>query len=221
MRRLLSVLPLLIALSGPLPLPAQSAPQHPPGWIPQEVEELGQRAAFHSDFTFDKSMLQMASNFMNNADENTRRAINKLDSISVHSYHFSAPGLYDPAVLAHVRAEYSANGWQHLVSTGGKADPYRATRTDLWIGTSNLNVTGIVLMLSNPTNLDVIAFTGNLSPLDILHLRGHFGIPNFDGDRFVPAPPAGQTAPPPPPPAQTRPEYIPQQPQYAPPPPQQ
>jgi hypothetical protein len=23
---------------------------------------------------------------------------------------------------------------------------------------------------------------GNLSPLDLLHLRGHFGIPKFDGD---------------------------------------
>jgi hypothetical protein len=23
---------------------------------------------------------------------------------------------------------------------------------------------------------------GNLSPIDLLHLRGHFGIPRFDGD---------------------------------------
>jgi hypothetical protein len=23
---------------------------------------------------------------------------------------------------------------------------------------------------------------GNLSPLDLLHLRGHFGIPRFEGD---------------------------------------
>jgi hypothetical protein len=25
---------------------------------------------------------------------------------------------------------------------------------------------------------------GNLSPIDLLHLRGHFGIPRFDGDDF-------------------------------------
>jgi hypothetical protein len=25
---------------------------------------------------------------------------------------------------------------------------------------------------------------GDLSPVDLLHLRGHFGIPKFDGDSF-------------------------------------
>ena len=37
-------------------------------------------------------------------------------------------------------------------------------------------------------NLNLIAFSGNLSPLDLLHLRGHFGIPRFPGDRFSPSP---------------------------------
>jgi hypothetical protein len=28
----------------------------------------------------------------------------------------------------------------------------------------------------------LVTVAGNLSPVDLLHLRGHFGIPRFDGD---------------------------------------
>jgi hypothetical protein len=45
----------------------------------------------------------------------------------------------------------------------------------------------MVILLSDAQNFDLIALTGNLSPVDLLHLRGHFGIPKFDGDHLVPA----------------------------------
>jgi hypothetical protein len=207
MRYLRATSLLLILLSGPLAAIAEPAAQ-PPGWVPQGVEDLGRHAAFHTDFTFDKSMLQVASNFMGNTDDDTRRAINKLQAISVHSYHFSAPGLYDPAAIDRIRAEYAATGWKHMVDTHGKGDPSHPGQTDLWISTSNADVTGMVILLSDSTNFDLIALTGNLSPLDMLHLRGHFGIPKFDGDHLAPAPPPqrfsapgpGQTEPPAPPP---------------------
>ncbi len=60
-------------------------------WIPQGFEVLGQRAAFHTDFTFDRSMLQVASYFIGDNDQDARNAIAKLNGISVHSYHFAAP----------------------------------------------------------------------------------------------------------------------------------
>jgi hypothetical protein len=60
-----------------------------------------------------------------------------------------------------------------------------------------MRATGAVVLFQSPTNLNLIAFSGNLSPLDLLHLRGHFGIPRFPGDRFVPAPgPAARVVPP-------------------------
>ena len=42
-------------------------------------------------------MLQVASYFIGDNDQEARNAIAKLNGISVHSYHFAAPGLYDPA----------------------------------------------------------------------------------------------------------------------------
>jgi hypothetical protein len=187
------------------PYPQQSAPSYPQsgnsqygnslGWVPQGVEALGRTAAFHTDFTFDRSMLQLASGLWEGpGDPAFSDAVNRLDGISLHSYHYAAPGMYDPRLLDVVRRQYSAMGWEHLVTARSAAN---GGATDLWISFHHMRATGAVVLFQSPTNLNLIAFSGNLSPLDLLHLRGHFGIPRFPGDRFVPAPgPAARNAPP-------------------------
>jgi len=152
-------------------------------WIPQGMEALGQHATFHTDFTFDKSMLEMANNFV--GDDETRRVVAKLRGISVHSYKFSAPGMYDPAALDAVRAQYHARGWKHLVTSKSYVATPEQARTDVWVRFEHANVEGMVLLVANQTNLNLIAINGTLSPLDLLHLRGHFGIPRFSGDDLV------------------------------------
>jgi hypothetical protein len=182
------------------PYPQQSAPAYPPSgallnWVPRGMEALGRTAAFHTDFTFDRSMLQLASGLWEGpGDPAFSDAVNRLDGISIHSYHYAAPGMYDPRLLDAVRRQYSALGWEHLVTAHSAAN---GGATDLWISFHHMRATGAVVLFQSPTNLNLIAFSGNLSPLDLLHLRGHFGIPRFQGDRFVPAPgPAARNAPP-------------------------
>jgi hypothetical protein len=182
------------------PYPQQSAPAYPPSgaslnWVPQGMEALGRTAAFHTDFTFDRSMLQLASGLWEGpGDPGLADAVSRLDGISIHSYHYAAPGMYDPRLLDAVRRQYSALGWEHLVTAHSAAN---GGATDLWISFRHMRATGAVVLFQSPTNLNLIAFSGNLSPLDLLHLRGHFGIPRFPGDRFVPAPgPAARNAPP-------------------------
>lgn len=188
----------------PEPGPTQPYPQRAPvypqngnplGWVPQGMEALGRTAAFHTDFTFDRSMLQLASGLWEGpGDPAFSDAVNRLDGISIHSYHYAAPGMYDPRLLDAVRRQYSALGWQHLVTAHSTAN---GGATDLWISFNHMRATGAVVLFQSPTNLNLIAFSGNLSPLDLLHLRGHFGIPRFPGDHFVPAPgPAARNAPP-------------------------
>jgi hypothetical protein len=141
-------------------------------------------------------MLQLASGIWEGpGDPGLADAMSRLDGISVHSYHYAAPGMYDPRLLNAVRQQYTALGWQHLVTAhSGSA----GGATDLWISFHHMQATGAVVLFQNSTNLNLIAFSGNLSPLDLLHLRGHFGIPRFPGDRFVPAPgPAARAVPPP------------------------
>jgi hypothetical protein len=191
----------LVLLTAPFAALGKSAPdganqQIPWNWVPQGFEALGQRAAFHTDFTFDRSMLQLAGYFVDDADPNARAAIAKLNGISVHSYHFAAPGLYDPAALDLIRRQYEAAGWRHLVAVHGKGDPFNAGQTDLWIHFAHADVTGMMVLFSGPKDLNLIAFDGDISTLDLLHLRGHFGIPRFPGDSFAPAGRASAARPP-------------------------
>ncbi|HZD45810.1 MAG TPA: hypothetical protein VE109_06990, partial [Acidobacteriaceae bacterium] len=105
------------------PYPQQNAPAYPPSgsnslnWVPQGMEALGRTAAFHTDFTFDRSMLRLASGiWAGPGDPGLADAMSRLDGISVHSYHYAAPGMYDPRLLNAVRQQYTALGWQHLVT---------------------------------------------------------------------------------------------------------
>ena len=179
---LLSLSPAIAQTAMPA---AASVPQSYPddSWIPRGMEALGQRATFHTDFTFDKSMLDMANNFV--GDEETRQAIAKLRGISVHSYKFSAPGLYSPSDLDRVRTQYHDRGWKHLVTSRSYVASPTQAQTDVWVRFDHAQVEGMVLLVANQTNLNLVAINGTLSPLDLLHLRGKFGIPRFSGDDLV------------------------------------
>jgi hypothetical protein len=188
-----------IALALLLPtfaLASDTPPSTPSDWIPAGVEQLGRTAAFHTDFTFDRTMLQMASGLIDGGDADTRNAIAKLNGVTVHLYRYAQPGMYDVRQLDAIRQQYKAAGWKHLVSTQSHAAPPTAPgpyavgaegHTDLFIKFQGTDVTGMVVLLASPRNLNVVALTGDLSPLDVLHLRGHFGIPKFAGDGFAPA----------------------------------
>ena len=204
---------LLLLLTVPSLAFAKDSPNHqlPSNWVPQGFEALGQRAAFHTDFTFDRSMLQVAGYFIGDGDQETRNAIAKLNSISVHSYHFAAPGLYDPAALDLIRRQYEAAGWRHLVAAHSKSDPFSAGQTDLWINFAHMDVTGMMVLISSPKDLDLVSLDGDISTVDLLHLRGHFGIPRFPADRFEA--PRGSAARPP----YVAPEPAPAMPDQAPP----
>ena len=73
----------------------------------------------------------------------------KLNGISVHSYHFASPGLYDPAAIDLIRRQYEAAGWRHLVAAHAKGDPFNSGQTDLWINFAHMDVRGMVV-LSRP-----------------------------------------------------------------------
>lgn len=179
-RRLSPLLLVSILCFAPLPGHAQA---NRPNDIPmlQSMASLGARASFHTDFTFDKPMLQGLAGGLPD-DEDTQRTLNKLQSITVHVFHYSQPGLYTSTDLAAFRACYHAPGWTHLVA----AQPVNATsRTDLWVLYQHGEIESLTLLVAKPTNLNIIEVRGSLSPLDILHLRGHFGIPRFDGDHFT------------------------------------
>lgn len=129
-------------------------------------------------------MLTAAASLMADSDAPARQAVAKLDGVSVHMLRFGDAGAADPADLDAVREAYHLRGWKHLVSTTKAGGPVHNGTTDVWLVLDGANVRGAVVLAETPKSLTLVTVAGNLSPMDILHLRGHFGIPNFDADDF-------------------------------------
>lgn len=201
-----ALLSILVCLS-----PALCRAQTPPpddNWVPDATLALGQNATFHTDFMLGPETLRGLSAISGDRDD--QHIVAGLRSIGVHIYHYSQPGMYDPAALNAVAAQYRQRGWQHLVAQANH-DFVEPERTDLWIRFEGGAVEGMAVLVEKTTNLDLIVVNGTLSPIDLLHLRGHFGIPRFHADKFNPAGPGNASpgdafqqprsaqAPPPPP----------------------
>lgn len=170
----------------PQSAPSAQTPQAQSDWAPQGLEALAQNASTREDFTLSKPMLEFAQRFLDPSDEETRRVVAGLNGVTVHSYHFRERGLYDPAAVGALREHYRAAGWKHMVSSHGVED--HSGITDLWIKFNGPQITNLAVLLAGPRDLNFVAFSGMVRPLDLLHLSGHFGIPRFDTGAFVPAP---------------------------------
>jgi hypothetical protein len=126
-------------------------------------------------------MLGAAADIMGDRDPEVRQSINKLDGVSVHLLKFGANRIADPAEVDAVRDAYHLRGWKHLVTTTDSGGPMHNGATDVWVVMDGVNLRGAVVLAETPQSLTLVTVAGNLSPIDLLHLRGHFGIPRFDG----------------------------------------
>jgi hypothetical protein len=172
---------------GPAPasLPVSGPVIH--DWVPPALAGLSAQAAVKSSFSLDRTLLAAAAGLMQNSDDSVRQAVNKLDGVSVHLLRFGAEDMADPAAIDSVRQAYPLRGWKHLVTTTNSGGPLRNQTTDVWLVMDGVNLRGAVVLAETPKSLTLVTVAGNLSPVDLLHLRGHFGIPRFDGDALKPA----------------------------------
>lgn len=164
--------------------PADAGPV-PLNWTPPALDALAGQAAVKSSFTLDRDMLRAAASVYGDQDEPTREAINKLDGVSVHLLRFGASGVPDEGAVSAIRQGYHLRGWKHVVTTGDTGGgPVHNGTTDVWVVMDGVNMRGAVVLAETPQSVTLVTVAGNLSPVDLLHLRGHFGIPKFDGDHF-------------------------------------
>jgi hypothetical protein len=152
--------------------------------IPQAVDTLRQAATSKTEFTLDHSMLILASK-LDSGNEDLVRVIAGLSGVSVHHFRFSAPWTYDLDALRLVKDEYQAAGWMQLVN---KHDKYGLPGvTDLWIQWQNDAISNIAILVARSREVDFFEISGSISPLDLSHLGGHFGIPKIEGGVRVPS----------------------------------
>jgi hypothetical protein len=177
---------------SPAPRPAPDAP--PPtaanqgpidlDYVPPALHRLSTQAAVKNSFTFDHDMLVAASSLLSSSDAQTKQTIAKIDGVSVHTLRFGQSGIPDESAVDSIRQAYHLRGWKHLVSTTGSGGPIHDNVTDVWIVLDGANVKGGVVLAETPRSLTLVTLAGNISPVDIMHLRGKFGIPNFNAGDF-------------------------------------
>ena len=156
-------------------------------WVPPALTQLQAQAAVKSSFTLDRTMLVAASGLLSDSESEARQAIGKLDGVSVHMLRFGDAGIPDEALVDLVRDAYHLRGWKHLVTTTSSRGPVRNGATYAWLVVDGAKVRGGVVLVETPKSLTLVTLAGNLSPMDLLHLRGHFGIPRFQGEEFLSA----------------------------------
>lgn len=168
------------------PPPAAVADQGPVDldYVPPALHQLGTQAAIKNSFTFDRNMLVAASSLLSDSDTQTKQAIAKIDGVSVHVLRFGQSGIPDESAVDSIRQAYHLRGWKHLVSTTGSGGPIHDNVTDVWIVLDGAKVKGGVVLAETPRSLTLVTLAGNISPVDIMHLRGKFGIPNFNAGDF-------------------------------------
>ena len=151
--------------------------------IPQGFEALRQSAVSKTEFSLDHSMLMMASK-LDSSDEDLVRVIAGVSGISVHRFRFPDTWTYHPEALRSVEDEYHSPGWMQLVNKHDKDGLPHAT--DLWIHWQNEAISNVAILLARPSEITFIEVSGSISPLDLSHLGGHFGIPKLEGGVRVP-----------------------------------
>jgi hypothetical protein len=168
--------------------PMVAAAQEPAG-VGEALRNLTSERANHTSFTFDHDMLQSAVGFLNDGEG---RPI-QLNSITVENYRYHEPAFYIPENMHALVASFDAAGWKHLVDQ--HAGPRAATTpqkplTDLWLHFTGADIDNVMVLVRGGRQMSVIEVSGQLRPLDLVHLSGHFGIPKVDPDAvMVPAAP--------------------------------
>ncbi len=168
------------------PPPAATVNQGPVDldYVPPALHQLSARAAIKNSFTFDHNMLVAASSLLSDSDADVKQTVAKIDGVSVHILRFGESGIPDETAVDSIRQAYHLRGWKHLVSTTDSGGPIHDNVTDVWIVLDGANVKGGVVLAETPRSLTLVTVAGNISPADIMHLRGKFGIPNFNAGDF-------------------------------------
>jgi hypothetical protein len=165
--------------------------QTPPG-VSDSLNTLADQPATHTGITFDRSMIEMAQSVLQQGGLSADRATAALTSISFDTYHYKEPAFYTPEIMASIIQSYHHAGWKHLVdgnqTPANMAQP-RTAITDIWLHFSGTDIDHVTVLVRSTKQLNLVQVAGDLRPLDLIHLSGHFGIPKVDPNAvMVPAP---------------------------------
>jgi len=163
----------------------------PPGVL-DNLTTLADQPATHTGVVFDRSTLQIVQGVLEQGGLTSDRAAAALTSISYDTYRYKEPAFYTPETFASIVQTFHRAGWKHLVNgnqtPANEAQPQTAI-ADIWLHFSGADIDHVTVLIRGARDMNLIQVAGDLRPLDLLHLSGHFGIPKVDPNAImVPAP---------------------------------
>ncbi len=151
--------------------------------MPEGLEALRRNASSKTEFTLDHSMLILASKLDPN-NEDLRRVIAGVRGVSVHNFRYPKAGFYDQQALESAQDEYRRAGWMRMVNHYDKNGG--AGFTNVWVRLENNAISNVAILVARASEVDLFVVNGSISPVDLSHLGGHFGIPRIEGGVVVP-----------------------------------
>lgn len=153
-------------------------------WVPQGVEALRAGCASKVEFNLDHGMVMLASK-LDSDNQDFRRVIAGVSGVSVHSFRYPGrPWMYDEEAVNSVAQEYQAAGWMRLMNRHSKDGG--PGESELWVRMEHNAVSQVAILLARSNEVNFIVVSGSISPVDLFHLSGHFGIPKIEGGVLVP-----------------------------------
>jgi hypothetical protein len=188
----LGVVGLIVALPAFGASPEAQTAVAPLPAISDSLNDLADQPATHTGFTFDRSTMQMVQGMLEQGGLDPDRAAAALSSISFDTYRYKEPAFYTPETMASILDAYHRAGWKHLVNgnqTPANAAQPRTAITDVWLHFTGADIDHVTVLVRATRDMNLIQVAGDLRPLDLIHLSGHFGIPKMDPSAvMVPAP---------------------------------
>jgi hypothetical protein len=156
---------------------AQATPTAAPEGLPlpPAVEkELAAKASDVTEVTLGKNMLDFASKFMKDKDdEQARKLIQGLKGIYVREYEFDKEGDYSMDQLQQLRAYFETSEWSPIVH---ERERKSGETTDVLIKTVNGETQGMFILSAEPKELTIVLILGPIRMEDLGELRGLGGL---------------------------------------------
>ena len=142
----------------------------------EHLNRLAAKATDSVNVTLDAGLLQLASKFLSDDDED-EAAVKKLavglKSILVREFEFKNEAAYLEADVDDIRSQLRGPEWKKIVEVRSKTEG----NSDIYLRTSNDHITGFVLIDAEPKELTVVTVEGNVDADTFAKLAGNFGIP--------------------------------------------
>lgn len=147
----------------------------------KNLEKLSSKASEVHDITLDGAMLQLASKFMNAADDpdaaEVKDILKDLKGIYVKNFEFDQPNQYSQADVQAIRAQLTGPGWQRIVESRSE---HAREHDEIYVMKQGKAITGLAILVAEPTELTVVNIVGPIDINKLAALQGHFNIPGGD-----------------------------------------